>query len=47
MIDERWIEEDLEGSGRGLIEVLSRHLPGGHERSISGGSQTFLVRGAL
>jgi hypothetical protein len=24
-------DEDLENSGRGLIEVLSRHLPGGTE----------------
>jgi hypothetical protein len=33
------IEQDLEGSGRGLIEVFSRHLPGRSEEkhvTISG-----------
>jgi hypothetical protein len=27
-IPSKWRGKDLEGSGRGLIEVLSRHLPG-------------------
>jgi hypothetical protein len=31
VFDERRIGEDLEGSGHGLIEVLSRHLSGGIE----------------
>jgi hypothetical protein len=31
MVDERLIEKDLEGSGRGLIKILSRQLPGGTE----------------
>jgi hypothetical protein len=31
MISEWWIWEGLEGSGHGLIKVLSRHLPGGTE----------------
>jgi hypothetical protein len=29
MIDEWWIGKGLEGSGRGLIEVLSQHCFGG------------------
>jgi hypothetical protein len=29
MTDERRIVKDFVGSGRGLIEVLSRQLPGG------------------
>jgi hypothetical protein len=31
MTDERRIGNELEGSGSGLMEVLSRHLPGGTE----------------
>jgi hypothetical protein len=31
LIEERWIGNDLEGSGRNLSEVLSRNLPGGTE----------------
>jgi hypothetical protein len=26
--EDRWIGEDLEGSGNGPIEVISRHFPG-------------------
>jgi hypothetical protein len=33
MIDERWIVKDLEGSGLGLIAILSRHIPGATEES--------------
>jgi hypothetical protein len=33
VIDEWWIGKDLEWSGRGLIEVLSGHLPGGTEEN--------------
>jgi hypothetical protein len=33
-IREWWIWEDLEGSGRGIIEVLTRHLPGGEEKEL-------------
>jgi hypothetical protein len=33
--DDRWLMNgrDMEGSGRGLIEVLSGHLPGGTEKN--------------
>jgi hypothetical protein len=31
MVDERVIEKDLEGSGHGLIKILSRKLPEGSE----------------
>jgi hypothetical protein len=31
--EEWWIGKDLEGGSRGLIELLSRHLPGGAERN--------------
>jgi hypothetical protein len=33
MTDEWWIEKDLEGTGRSLIGVLSRNLPGGTENN--------------
>jgi hypothetical protein len=32
MVDEWWFGKDVEGSGRGLIEALFRHLPGGTEK---------------
>jgi hypothetical protein len=31
MLDALWIKTVLEESGRGLIEVLFRHFPGGSE----------------
>jgi hypothetical protein len=31
LTDELWVGNDLEGSGRGLIEVLSQHLHGDTE----------------
>jgi hypothetical protein len=33
MDNEWWIGHDLEGSGRDLFEVLSRHFPGGTEET--------------
>jgi hypothetical protein len=33
MISEWWIGKDMERSGRGLFEVLSRHFPGGTEEN--------------
>jgi hypothetical protein len=32
MVEERWIGNDWEGSGRGPIEMLSRNLHGGSEK---------------
>jgi hypothetical protein len=39
IIDEWWIERDMQGGGRGLIEVLSLHLPGETEESHENLSQ--------
>jgi hypothetical protein len=39
MFGELWIRKDLEGSGRGLIEVLSQHFPGGPEENYENPSQ--------
>jgi hypothetical protein len=36
MTDGLRIENDLDGSCRGIIEVLSRHLPGGTEENHKG-----------
>ena len=33
MMDEWWIRKDLEGSGRGLMWVLTCHFPGGTQRN--------------
>jgi hypothetical protein len=33
MIDKLWIRKDVEGSGRGLTEVLSRQFPWGTEEN--------------
>jgi hypothetical protein len=33
MMGEWWIEKDLQGSGRGLIEVLPQHSPGDSNRA--------------
>jgi hypothetical protein len=33
MVGEYWIEKELEGNGRDLIEVLSWHLPGETEEN--------------
>jgi hypothetical protein len=42
MTAEWWIGKDLEGSGRGVIEVLYRHLPGGTEENLN---QDYLCHG--
>jgi hypothetical protein len=33
MVDDWWIAKNLEGSGRGLFEVLSRNFPVGSEEN--------------
>jgi hypothetical protein len=33
MIDKEWVGKDLEGIGRGQVEVLFRHLPEGTEEN--------------
>jgi hypothetical protein len=33
VIDKWWIWKDLEKSGRNLVKVLSRHVPGGTEEN--------------
>jgi hypothetical protein len=33
MVDERCVGKDLEGNGRGIIDVISRNLPGETEKN--------------
>jgi hypothetical protein len=42
MIDDWQIAKDLEGIGRGLIEVLSRYIPAGNEKTMKNPSHDIL-----